>query len=798
MRRRISAWVLLAAVMLFGSTIFGWLLTAAIGPRSPDYGKIWGRGPIVRPVAATQQIVGRQFTAFQPPRPLTQFQIQEFQRVIESITRGVTQKQLGILTIEFHHERMALEEIPLGRYDLLGQTPTQAALESSGRRILQDIQALAEARPDLFPGGRVEIIRGSWSPDQQEALVLAKHLVPRSGTRFVRWWMCRDLTGTWRVYDFDVPNTRLRFLTIGHYLLNRSIHDEPAAVPGNHTQSADLDAYTRFQSAFEWLMLAGSATDPAGINAGAWMDPIEQVPMLRYVQGARYLTRARQMALSGDVKKTDAAVASVLATMPNAAHQFLARAVAANANKQWAKARDAIQQFRDAIGDDPIAYLEEAKAVAALEGPEAAIRELRKGLTVFPGDAALSMEIIRRLPPEKRESFGSELAQTWKPTLLLTAAMLFEKQSPSTLDAIVTGWLREQPADPTALRVAMFTKLALDQPDSAGAILKKMTKADQRNLVSELSNRIHTARSPLSYYRTAAAIGEGRAVFRACALGTGPYVLGAQTPDRQKRLDILAELADAHRKTQADDPYLNYASAIRHQAAGELVQADGELVEGLAKLKPPQRTDRVPVKQLATDFWVDWEYFRSFRTELLHRRGKWKQAYAELQPAVDTFDQLAMRLAQDRDEFALAELIELHAKAHPDDLEIIAWRGELSYLKKDHENTVRHFKEYRDKTGKENRQYHRMTERMIRSLVRMKRPAEAREILDEATNTVPLSKLMQVLVAAAEGDVDQVLNLFDQVAGFALTLWYVDPDLGPLLREPAFERVRQKYPPPVR
>lgn len=801
MQRRFIAWAVLAAVMIGGSTVFGWFLTLAIGPKTPDYNKMWGRAP-VRGGVVQNVLVRRQFTTFQSPQPPADFEIQEFRRLFNNISSMVENRQFALLATEFDSARMAEEEIPFGFYEMHGQQPMRATLENAAQDIVRDIVTIGEQRPEVLPTGSVEILKVSMSSDRFECLVVALHTRRGAEPRHARWWLKRDVAGLWRAYDFDFPNTRLRFLAIRNYLLDAPLRDHIAlgAARDANPNSPDVDAYMRYLAAFDSLMLAGSATDPAGINALAWQEPIEAVPMIPYVQAARQAARARQLALRGNAAQAEATLNAIPPVVAAAAHVNFAKAAVLNAKKNPAGARAAIKNYRILVGDDPIAYLEDARAVAALDGPAAAIAELRKGLKAFPGNVPIAMDLARRLPADRREELGEELAERADLTMLHTAEMLFGQQFPSILDALCTGYLRSKPKDITALRLSIYARIALGQLKGAGEQLKRVADTERRSVIDLLIGRAYLTPLTVEHYSVVAAVGESRRAFRAIAPVFSNMLLGpAKAPDHDRRVERLRGLVAAHRANEPDDPWLHLGEAIVLAAVGDAVKADVELAAGMAKIPPPKRTERLPLAQRHQLVAENWEPFRALRTDLLFKAGKWKKAYEELPPAVDTFDHLMVLHALQRDEFAMAELIELHTKTYAGDLELIAWRGEVCFLKKDHENAVQFYKDYRDKSGKENRQYYRMAERLIRSFVRLKRPDEAQEILNEATDAFPIPPLFHVLVAAAQGDADSVMALFDRHSGpLNPAFWYTDPDLGPLLRGPAFEAVRQKYPPPVR
>ncbi|MBL8864541.1 MAG: hypothetical protein JNK93_03180 [Planctomycetia bacterium] len=795
MQRRFGIWAAIAFALFAASSVFGWVLTASIGPRSPNYGRF-----VPAPPPPPPPIVRRNTTVFLPPRKPSFPESAGFTNVLNDLASRAKNRTPFHINDIFDTPRMAEEEVALGLYDFFGQTPQRSVVDQSGADILADLTTLVSDHPDTFPPGRIEIRQVMWSRDGAEAIVLAKHMEPTAGTRWTRWWMLRRPIG-WRVYDFDFPDTRLRFLAVRNYLLSAPVRDHAGAGPNRNADpnAPDVDAYFRYQNAFGWLQLAGSATDPAGANSALWAESIDAVPMLPDVQAARRVLRARQFALRGDAAKAEAALVGIPDSLATAAHVRFAQAVIANARKKPAEARAAIRAYRELVGDDPIAVLEDAKAAAALDGAGAGVAVLRAGLKEFPGDASLAMELARRLPAEDRAGFGEELAKSAKPELLLTAATLFEKQFPTILDSLCTGWLKAQPNDGIVLTIGVTAKLAVGQTKAATDLLKRVPDGLRKDIANDLIRRATFAVSPNEIFTILAGAGEGKLAFRRIAQTIGNQLVHGNLPpaDRARRAQHLKSLIALHRAADPNDAQLHYAEAAILIAADEHDKADTELAAGLAKL-PIARTDRLSLAEQAKRFDDEREPLRALRVDRLARRGRWQTAYAEVAPVVDTFDQLSQFLAAQRDEFALAGLLERHAAARPDDLELVAWRAELAYLKRENETALKLYREYRDKSGLDNRHLLRIHERMIRCLVRLNRPDEAAEALDEAGDLFGRGLVLPVLVTAAKGDVDGVLEQFDSAGPFNPTIWYSDPDIGPLLRKPAFERLRQKYPPPVR
>ena len=123
-------------------------------------------------------------------------------------------------------------------------------------------------------------------------------------------------------------------------------------------------------------------------------DVPKHIPMPQYAMNGIDTLRIRVCALCGDVAGAQSLLLKIQSS--NAAYVLFARAVVQNLNKEHNTALKTLAEYRTLIGDDTIAYLEEAKALAATKGEEAAIERLQTGLSVFPGDEALLRDLERR------------------------------------------------------------------------------------------------------------------------------------------------------------------------------------------------------------------------------------------------------------------------------------------------------------------------------------------------------------------------------------------------------------------
>lgn len=170
-------------------------------------------------------------------------------------------------------------------------------------------------------------------------------------------------------------------------------------------------------------------------------------------------------------------------------------------------------------------------------------------------------------------------------------------------------------------------------------------------------------------------------------------------------------------------------------------------------------------------------------------------AYEKVGPKDATFHQLASTAAFANDIELLAELVQAHQKTDKDSVELVHWRGELHWLRKDYVKALDQYLQFQ-KRRKEPESYEwQVVDRIFRCQIRLKRFADAERALNQAKE--PEASVRRAAVAAASGDVKATEAMLDRLAENNMQFWfYTDPDLGPALRTEPFQKIRQKYPEP--
>jgi hypothetical protein len=237
----------------------------------------------------------------------------------------------------------------------------------------------------------------------------------------------------------------------------------------------------------------------------------------------------------------------------------------------------------------------------------------------------------------------------------------------------------------------------------------------------------------------------------------------------------LRALIDAHREKCPNDPWLWLYSGELKTKSRDYDGADKDFVAGM----------KMPVEDE-----VLRNRFRSSRVFARFKAGKALEAYEQIGPRKQTFDQLTELLADENDAACLQELVSAHRKQSPDDADLPRWQAEVHWLKKEYAPCAELLLKNQELLAEN----YQLREHLIRSLIRLKR-------FDEAVVEAEKPKVggfHRLIAHACAGNVARVETDVEQLTkeGFSPASFYADPDLGPALRGDKFRALREKYPEP--
>ena len=195
------------------------------------------------------------------------------------------------------------------------------------------------------------------------------------------------------------------------------------------------------------------------------------------------------------------------------------------------------------------------------------------------------------------------------------------------------------------------------------------------------------------------------------------------------------------------------------------------------------------------------EQFRWRRMENLADAGHVFDAYARVGPRRNSFAQLAGHLYDDSQLPKLGLLLWFHGWAEPQDPALLLWRGDYHFRGGRYETALADLKAFRAaKTGEDHLPYEwRVKDQVVRSLLRLKRLADARSELRPKDPKTYYNRVLDVAITAASGDVAKTEHELDELIKSEQATpasLHADPDLGPILKTAPFAKLLEKYPPP--
>lgn len=610
----------------------------------------------------------------------------------------------------------------------------------------------------LIRWSRHEIKQVKYSDDRREAVLTARHWDDEGDSSKFRWWV-QKRDGRWRIYDFEDLNTGIRSSVILGTLSGKGL-------PG-----------AAISKSFERVIGAAQAMQQLDVDtAGKELRAVARVKFPPPLDALRRMLEG-VVAFARDepeeaLKQFDRAE-SLRADLP-ILHYL--RAVVHNGLGNHEKALAHARKYVELLGDDANAYAEIGDALMELKRPTEAAAAYRKGLDDYP-DSVENFEGLRKaLPAGKKAELGDHFARMSKPgerfEELVEDALLSDDDE--TAAALIAAYRKKAPDNPAVDYYAARVRiLKNDIPEGIRlfkAALARVKDADKRDEYTEgFLDAMVEAGKPVEAYHAAP---DADRAFRSLA---GSLAAG-------KDEKPLRRLIDAHRKQRPNDPWLHFYTGQAELIAEDYARAERAFAAGAVQAKHAD----------------DQERFRYWQVHARCKAGKGLSAYGEIGPPKATFDQLAEQFADDEDARQLEALVAAHRKADPNDRDLPFWEAEAKWFGREYEKAVRLLVEHRRTILANKERRGTFEDRLVRSLVRLKRFDEA---VKEARAADPDEGglLLQAVAHAAAGDLVRTAEALDRCVkdgGYPVEAFYDDPDLGQALRGERFRELRKKYPEP--
>jgi hypothetical protein len=346
---------------------------------------------------------------------------------------------------------------------------------------------------------------------------------------------------------------------------------------------------------------------------------------------------------------------------------------------------------------------------------------------------------------------------------------------------LVVALLETENADDAVTAFKAGVKLATD--DERATLVKQFARV---MIAHGQADRVYAAVPPA----------DARSAFRVLAehLESRRLRLVVTTDDkltevREAAVKALLELIATHRKAHPDDPHLALHDGRLKFDRKQYKQAADVFAPALAKLT--RTGDAIKDTQSG---------YLPLRRELVlarYKAGEAVEAFREVKPQVEVFDQLVELLLTDKDAAGLTKLLDARKQAGGGTPHELYWRAEADRLAKRHADAAKKYGEYLKADEPNGFQWTARTQR-VRCLVRADDLSAAeRELKDSPLGEMPVE--LRALVLAKTGhpaDAEQLLREHLTPRPWAVGL-YLDEDLGPLLKgDPAFAVFRKDFPPP--
>jgi hypothetical protein len=261
-------------------------------------------------------------------------------------------------------------------------------------------------------------------------------------------------------------------------------------------------------------------------------------------------------------------------------------------------------------------------------------------------------------------------------------------------------------------------------------------------------------------------------------------LLAFQALDLQNKVQrsLGQQLFERHRSVAPNDPMIPVMQALLLEAKGETVEA-WQVTRTVAL--PGDDPRSASVRELAI--------------RLLASEKVPLASYNDLSPGGPLFNDLAERLASQKQWDRLTELVVLERRTNADNKRLDEWQTRALYGQESYEELVQKFLPQAAKLAqlKEVEAYvsspDLSLERVIRSLVKLKRYEEALALAREHKQVLP-DEWWPVAIHLAQGNAEQALAAVPS-GPYAVAGIYDDAEFAPLALAPAARPLRDKAPP---
>jgi len=620
----------------------------------------------------------------------------------------------------------------------------------------------------------------------------------------MRWWL-RGNGRDWKWYDYEFIDGTRCGLSHGVFAA-KNAGDPPPWTSRVSTWGELVNAYLKRK----W-----DKVEEAG-NALAKLDPDEPVSNGPPSQGANsgfpsimeanYLRfRGQQCFFDGDNERAIQLFDAAEKFFPDIPDIYIYRAIAKNGAGRYSQALADINKYRDDYATDGLFHRTAGFSLLGMGRSAEALAEFRKALDDSPDDIDSFVGLARALPNGDKSELVDRFATSRKPDDVFYAlpARLDDEDDVASLEALAAAEHVRRPDDIWAdfyrARVKMIHQSWAAAADLLQPILAKApTDEASTRFIGNYLTALVAAGDPVRAYHT---LPDRGAAFQRVASRL-------MWPKGPQNASLLRKLVAARLSDVPSDPLANFYTASACEMDGQFNIADAYYTRGLAPELDAETAER----------------YRSARVTERCQAGHWMTAYRDDSRSDvfrdKTFEQVAYYL-QGRQQIDDLDRLASDYRLHwPDSPLSPMWQAEVLYQRRQYGLARELLMQERSKILSNADQEPTFADRLVRCLVQQRRlddamteavASAARETerflkqkpADNTVTPTPLEAPVPdptyvLMISAARGDVLQATAAFEKcVQGDSDPEdLYADPEIGPLLRTPAFGALRLKYPPP--
>ncbi len=512
------------------------------------------------------------------------------------------------------------------------------------------------ARNAEFLNWRETEIRSVKLIARDDVAVIARHTTGDDGSFLrMRWWLVKSGDG-WKVYDYEDLSTSLRFtLSVGVMLQEAN---QGGAIKENSARLKKLGDVR--------LALNAQNYD----KADEILKSLGGKELPRMMEALRHLFEGLVQSSRGN--------AQLALEKYDAAHRFhadmpcldLFKGVSHNVLGNWAAALKHLDAYQALLGDDSLVCYERGEALRGLSRFKEAAESYRVSLKYNPRDANVLLGLLRAMDPdESRDELAERFAKLGEhhKSFDLLADDCRSTKDGAALEPLALAMRKIDPNHPKLAMSLALAKAWNHKPEEAAALFEAALakskdqaarRIDARDFQQAMADGGHAA---LAY----PVLPDALEAFRELA-GRVRY-----------NHDEMRMLVKLHARKHPGDPLLKLHEADLLASDGLHAQA-AKAFEAAAGKAPDAATLRS---------------FLPGRVSSLYHTGRAKQAYEQLAPGKEVFQQLASLCLQERKHDLLQSLLEKHAKAAPNDDHVATVRIQLSVHRKKHDEAIALFKQ---------------------------------------------------------------------------------------------------------